>query len=375
MAAPSQQQNPGQMGVIWIIVGIFVLLFGVWYFFHTQIVTGYFFVKKYEIDFIQFFIKGFESPALENVRQIIASTSPSAVSFNELSTVANVVGDYLRFPFAIILIVFSIILFYKSAATRFKTVYNMQSFLKAESETWTQDTPVLGLDLIGTDIEKGPWAMAMAPMHFAKKYKLLKEYWKTPETGGIYRKEILAVSLIRERAARVFTLQLGRSWQGVDALNDHTKALFAAFAASAGRNIEASWKLFGQLSSSSRYGKLNYTDVDELLKKYQNHPEVIEVTKKHAYVYTVMASMLMLARSSGVLSSADFLWLKPKDRRLWFMLNAVGRQTPTVEVAGPYAHWIAEMELGRKINTPMVEEAINGLDVAIQELVYHSDKE
>ncbi len=51
----------------------------------------------------------------------------------------------------------------------------------------------------------------------------------------------------------------------------------------------------------------------------------------------------------GVQASADFLWLKPIDRRLWYMLNTVGRQTPFAEVAGPYAHWLAEREMGKRI--------------------------
>ncbi len=34
---------------------------------------------------------------------------------------------------------------------------------------WPQITPVLDLDLIKTDIDKGPWAMAMTPMQFCKR--------------------------------------------------------------------------------------------------------------------------------------------------------------------------------------------------------------
>jgi len=51
------------------------------------------------------------------------------------------------------------------------------------------------------------------------------------------------------------------------------------------------------------------------------------------------------------------------------MLNTVGRQTPFSEVAGPYAHWLSEEELGRKIIVPMVDEAVIGLEVAIGEII------
>ena len=55
------------------------------------------------------------------------------------------------------------------------------------------------------------------------------------------------------------------------------------------------------------------------------------------------------------------------------MLNCVGRQTAFVEVAGPYAHWLAEKEMGRKIRSPMVDQAVTALDVAIKEIKYNPD--
>ena len=89
----------------------------------------------------------------------------------------------------------------------------------------------------------------------------------------------------------------------------------------------------------------------------------------------MMASMLEGAREDGVQASADFLWVKPLDRRFWYMMNTVGRQTPYVEVAGPFAHWIAEKEAGRKLLVPMVEEATNALELALKEVVYRPDEQ
>src|SRR4029079_9643029 len=113
---------------------------------------------------------------------------------------------------------------------------------------------------------------------------------------------------------------------------------------------------------------LDYSGVDELLKKHINSKDVQTILKSHAYVMTVMASMLEKARDDGVQASADFLWLKPRDRRLWYMMNTVGRQTPFIEVAGVYAHWIAEKEAGKRILVPMVEEASKALEIALKEV-------
>jgi intracellular multiplication protein IcmP len=52
----------------------------------------------------------------------------------------------------------------------------------------------------------------------------------------------------------------------------------------------------------------------------------------------------------------------------------VGRQTPFAEVAGIFAHWVAEKESGRKLLVPMVDEATRALEVALKEVIYRPDE-
>ena len=107
----------------------------------------------------------------------------------------------------------------------------------------------------------------------------------------------------------------------------------------------------------------------------QNERCVQWAQQRHAYVFTFMATMLEIARADGVLASAEFLWLKPLDRRLWYVLNAVGRQTCLVEVAGSFAHWLAEKKLGRGLRTPMIKEAVNSLEMAVEGMLYEGKEE
>ena len=81
-----------------------------------------------------------------------------------------------------------------------------------------------------------------------------------------------------------------------------------------------------------------------------------------------MASLIEKARQDGVVPSSEFLWLKPIDRRLWYMMNCVGRQTPFSEISGAFAHWKAEKVMGRRSLTPMIDEAIKALELAIKEV-------
>ena len=185
----------------------------------------------------------------------------------------------------------------------------------------------------------------------------------------------VTVSLLRPEAYQVFALQLGPFWPGVDHINIHTKALCAVFAARANRDTQTAFKLLQHIAGSGITGQLDFTGTQELYDKHKGSKIFTRVIERHAYTLTVLSLLIIAAREDGVLALADFLWLKLVDRRMWFMMNTVGRQTPPAEVAGPFAHWNAERLLGRKISTPMVEEAVNALEAALKDVLYIPDEE
>ena len=59
------------------------------------------------------------------------------------------------------------------------------------------------------------------------------------------------VNLKRGQANKVFIMQLGPLWQGIDKLPPHTRALFAIFAARYNSDTKAAAELLRQLSASS----------------------------------------------------------------------------------------------------------------------------
>lgn len=370
-AAPGagEQKDPGT-GLVWIIFGSIFLIFVIWMSAHTFIVSTLFRFKLFEISLIRFF-----TDELGQAATLLEHANPAKVTFNQMMSAMSVVGSYFRFPGFFILLVLGVLLYSRSSVSYFKNVYSMKTLLDKDVDIWPQSKPTISVDLIAEDIDTGVWAMSMSPMRFAKRYRLLREKKSELEEGQLSREKQIKVSVIRNRANRLFAMQLGRPWRGVDALPPHYKALYAAFAAKGARDSEASRKLLEALSESWSNGRVNYSLAKPLLEKYRNNSFVAEVSGRHAYELTVMASLLRLARTDGVLSSADFLWLKVVDRSLWFMLNSVGRQTAFVESAGPFAHWLAENELGRRIKTPMVEVASRALDEAIQMIKYNPDTE
>ncbi len=134
------------------------------------------------------------------------------------------------------------------------------------------------------------------------------------------------------------------------------------------RDRSAADMIIKGVNKSFARGKPDYSIAFSTLRKYQNAELTQEIIHHHAYLLTVMASLLEGARDDGVVPTSEFLWLKVVDRRLWYMLNCVGRQTPFAEVGGPFSHWKAEKSLKRRSLVPMVDEAIKALHIAIKEV-------
>lgn len=366
--------------LLWGMALVFAVIIITWYFGKNYIADAIYQLKRYEIIGIEYVINHWNALMmrlnLPNVLIIqtndlkewlrLMGDGSAGAEYKMLVGVLTDVGKYLRYVAALILLIFAYIVYSKNVVLKFKTVFTMKTMRQSEQQDWPQITPVLSLNLAKEDIDKGPWAMAMSPMQFGKKYNLLKE--KTGNDGKP------AVDLIRSEAYQIFVMQLGPHWTGFQALPVYARALFAVFAACANNDREAAFKLLKQISSSARdTGKLNFEGADVLLVKYYNSKVVVKVVQKHAYVLTIMASMLELARTDGVFASSEFLWLKPVDRRLWYMLNTVGRQTAVPEISGPYAHWLAEKKWGTGLRTPMVEEAVKALELALADILYEPE--
>src|ERR1019366_3964345 len=98
MAAPQQQQGGGgdsSLGPFWILVGLFVFGWGIWYFGHAYIATVILHMKFYEAYLVSFFTNKIDLFSIKNA-------SASDVSFNALATISTDVGTYLRYPLAAI---------------------------------------------------------------------------------------------------------------------------------------------------------------------------------------------------------------------------------------------------------------------------------
>lgn len=365
------QESENAYTLLWILGAIFVISGLIWYFWGTQLKWFFIAVRKYEIALVSFFV---HSENMERAIKGINMATPEALNWKYATVISEYVGGYLMYPSIAILLVLAIYIFRNSATMRYTKAYNMDTLVHQEKSNWPQISPVADINILEQDINKGPWAMSMTPLQFVKHYKLVK-LERIADKKAAWRQEgIIQMTLNKEKAYQVFASQLGPLWAGVSYLPPHTKALYAAFLARIEHDTEACYHYLSKLSSSAASGNVDYSETEAYLKKYGHAKPAQFCQQRHAYVMTVMATMLELARVDGVLASADFLWLKPLDRRLWYVLNTVGRQVAPAEIGGIFAHWLAEKHMGRALSVPMIDEAVTGLEKALANIVYVPDE-
>jgi hypothetical protein len=86
---------------------------------------------------------------------------------------------------------------------------------------------------------------------------------------------------------------------------------------------------------------------------------------QHGFVVTGLMTLLEEARGGGVVPCVEFIWLKGKDRKLWYALQSVGRKTAFPEAGGAYSHWLLEKLVGKAITQPEVTSSVEALKVAL----------
>jgi intracellular multiplication protein IcmP len=364
----AQQQAQGQGGdnslaPVWITIFVFVALFFTWKLGHTYIVKFVFFIDIWEGKLINLFLN---NHLLAEQIDLMETVPTDGVDWNTLVGMTRDIGNYMRYPIALILLLLAVILYRSNVILKFKKAHNMNTLRVQEQFNWPAIMPIVKEDLVNQDVNTGPWAMAMTPLEFSKKHNLLRRddaLLDAPLPGME-----MTAGIRKGDAKRVFTMQLGPYWNGFEHCSPQAYALAAVFMARMNRDRDAANLILHTIDKTCLSGKPDFSVARPVMKKYQNTEMVQEIVSKHAYVLTVMGSLLAGARDDGVVPSAEFLWLKPVDRRLWYMLNCIGRQTPYSEVAGPFAHWRAEKVMGRASLVPMIDEAIRALEVAIKEI-------
>ncbi len=373
--SPSQNNNNTDNELVWILGGIFILVIGVWFVGHEKISAFVMKVRSFEA-----YLLIFDREAQEAIREWVGTTHPADATLLELWQSGTVAGRTLRFLVGAIITGMFGYLIYRSPdrSGRYTQVYNTASLAQQESDEWKVIKPVLGSHIENVSIDDPLNGMRARPRDYGRKHGFIVRISSLGDNVNGSNVEILdhRDALLLDKATMVFTKQLGRLWQGIDTLRPHERSLFAAFAAQINNDNTLAQHIVNDLAlaylrarKSKDVGRITSLRAQKALHQYGNTPEVQKIVSRHAFVRTVLLSMLQKARGNGVLPPNWFRWLKTVDRVTWYALNDLGLDVASVEAAGIRAHWLTESMSKAPIVTPKVENAVVGLKAYLGEIV------
>lgn len=369
-----QQNGTGSMDILWISAFLVLLIAYVWYA-HSDFVLAFVYKVNYLklllIEKVLLFIQSIaildvsdELVRISSEFQTIKSLLATNADLEVLRDTTILVNMNFTYPYAVLACIYILFLLCISKSNSFKKKFNMKSLRKQEIQNWPYASCV-PINLVHKDINKGPWAMSkqIIPMLIEKNLVI-----QQPVYGEV------KLTVIDKKVYSMFVRQMGGYWTGkLDCMPNYAKALFAIFAAKGNGDDESARKLIDQIAVSAASGKLNFSGSTMMIAKHIRSRGVGIAVSPHAYLLTAMASLLEYARTGGVVAMAEFIWLKKIDRKLWYMLQSVGRQTPFVEVAAAYAHWIVEKRIRRPLKVPVIDQALIATIAAVKEVKYNPD--
>lgn len=379
MRGGQQPSDSGSLDFLYIIITIVVAALLLWWKQHAAITHYVYIIRLFEIKAIYWLLYPLQDlpffhdvdlhviTTMHEIQRVLNSGIYESLPIMDVVAISNDVGYFFIVPVLIIAVLLAGMLHYLHIGNKFRQSYSMKMIMNSESKLWSQLDVVRHLDLVKTDLLEGPWSMTLQPLEYAKKYKLLQRYIRDGVPAAHLKKD-----LVREH----FSQQLGPYWQGLEQLPEHVLALFAIFSARLMGDKKGAQDLIDQICRTFAKGAANYTGSHQLIAKHVKDNKTIgRCVSPHAYVYTMMASLLELARINGVLATSEFIWLKVVDRRMWLILNCVGRQTAFVEVAAIFSHWQVEKRLRRPLRLPQINMAVDAFYDAVEEIDYNPDED
>ena len=287
---------------------------------------------------------------------------PTYLDWPTLWNVSTAVGDYMRWPTVIVLVLCMIWILYHAPHAKFKNKYKLETLIQIQSRIWPVIAPIINFNPLKSGFRIPGGAVPANLPQFAE--SLAPDEWiawaRIPVNDGVPDDEAIRLA---------FTQQLGPRWEGLAGLRTYHRALLAAFVLKGAQQRKQSDDLLGEIARFWVAGKpegkgLILTEdlvkrIDKTLSDKSLMEPVLEIAAKHAYRTTALLGILRWAREQGgVLAPAQFVWLRGEDRALWYALNNLGRRSYHAEAAGAMAHYMAEHVARRALPMPRVKTAI-----------------
>lgn len=354
MAEPRRSTHGAPLLATLILLGACILFsIELWWLLHTPISAAVLAWKHFELGLIGRFTDHYA-----RLDAAVVAADPSTVTIAALWRLFTHVGQAVRWPAAGVLAALALLVLTRAPSRRFRGPLDLDSLPRAQADLHRYANAFVGRpqEMAAPRIQGGPRASDVA-LHGPE---WVQAYAWDPKRS--YREDW---------ARRELARQLGPPWAGVERAAPHVRCLFAGFALHAARLREDAARFLGELAEA-----LPHTDGDavpELPEEVVARADLVlrdpaltqpctEVAARHAFRSTAMLAVLEHARKrAGVLAPAQFNWLKPVDRPLWYALHSLGMPNPYAEARGSRDHYAAECLVGEPLHVPSIDRAAAGL--------------
>jgi intracellular multiplication protein IcmP len=333
-------------------------------------------------------VAGLVGPIYSSWFDFFLGSDPSLIQWGHLTTSSMFANGFTLAAFIIPLCVWTVRRSIQTNPTNHKHYarageYTLHSFSDEMGKHYPHVRLFRKINLSARSIDSGKYRMADTEKQFAMKHKLLDQVGKT----ATYK-------INSERAAGIFRVQLGKLWRNFNDLSRWEVAVMSVLVPRiAATDVDMPDDEYKRALGTTNKLIVSYweeadrtydTEADALtvdvsegvatIRRYYKSPKVVKYFERHAYVYSILYAMLADARALGVLPSDEFRWLRVVDRRLWLVLNNVGRNTAFTEIAGLYCHYMHEIKKGRPMEKAEVNNAVKGLVEAIDGYRFSDDE-
>jgi hypothetical protein len=94
-------------------------------------------------------------------------------------------------------------------------------------------------------------------------------------------------------------------------------------------------------------GLPNLTVAQWIFDKYRTHERAANLFAVHHWEYTYLYALFFMAKRQGKVTHRQWIWLKPQDRILFYVLNTVLRKVPHTESAAVWCQYDFERKAAR----------------------------
>ena len=382
----SEQQNNGNYSlfddpiIFWsmIIGGIIVFIV---YFEPGFLLTPWKFLVNINAHIINLLY--FDPRAHSIANEIIEWTNnvhPKNISSAQFNYVQGVMSGYLAYFYLGSIFLFGLVTYFVTRNQKKHKQLQLEDLIAKESANWPPLKYYLKHNPLKHSSDEGAFSTRTKPWEWARDNKLFSKMKVTREDGT----EVEEHYYNDAKSEQVLSEQLGdlcRTKKDIMSQNTAYKCVLLLALGRLGKKkkkgndtlhkiavllgkIEGEEAILGYISehyaSSDKEMKSNektFNDtIDEFLDSILEDKKIrVMLLASHAYANTILVRSVEEARRFGIMPSSWFPFLHTEDKLLNYIVNDIGRKTPSIVCAGVFSHYRAERLAKKALTTPWVD--------------------